>query len=216
MESTLKRVETTILAAVLLGIAAGCSPLGLPDSGYSAPQHVVYGTRQRVGIAAVSYAQTERNPGALGDAFGFDVSPKAEVFYALPLGPGSDLKIAVGSRSWWRIYDAGLYVALVEMKQTGVILLLRGGWTWGRFGAHIGAGPGWVFYDLEGLPDSTASRGDFALEVECGVSMALRNNLNIGFDLGYRANSTDYTWNGYPEIWNLNSITTKVGINFMF
>ncbi|MHC4249666.1 MAG: hypothetical protein ACYS9X_11115 [Planctomycetota bacterium] len=160
----MKKIEPAFLASLLLGLAAGCAPIE--------PSEVVYGAPQRVSITYVGY-----NP-AMGVSddpisyalfgrgqFGFDSPKGVEISYALPLKPGFDLKMAIDVASWDVNFHENWFPAGDEAtwSQTGIMLLLRGGWKWGRFGAHFAAGPGWLINDLEWPAHTTTTDGSFAL-----------------------------------------------------
>ncbi|MHC5055886.1 MAG: hypothetical protein ACYTKD_14345 [Planctomycetota bacterium] len=213
----MKKIEPAFLASVLLGLAAGCAQID--------PSEVVYGAPQRVGITHVSYGPamsvSDTWPAYLiagRGQLGFDSSSGAEISYALPLKPGFDLKMAVDVASWDVKFDENWIPAGDEAtwSQTGIMLLLRGGWKWGRFGMHFGAGPGWLINDLEWPAHTTTTDGSFALQAEIGATVAIHPSFDLEFDLGYRVSRATYAWDGNGREQILNTVLGKVGIAFMF
>ncbi len=204
----MKRIENVVIASVLLGLAAGCSPID--------PNATVYGSPQRIGIAAVTYMPVIAESDILTDTLGFDSSSGVELSYAMPLKPGFDLKIAIDLSHWpVKLHPIAPQVE-ATWDQTGLMFLLRGGWKWGRFGAHYAAGLGWLFNGLEWEGLTSDADGSLGVQTDIGFTFTVHPNVDLGLDLAYRASRGVYVRNNISHDQILEAMMLKFGINFMF
>ena len=100
--------------------------------------------------------------------------------------------------------------------QTGIMFLLRGGWKWGRFGAHYAAGLGWLINDLEWEGRTAEADGSLAVQSDIGITLTLHPKADLGLDVSYRASRGVYERDNVSHDQILEAMMVKIGIALMF
>ena len=215
-----------VVAAVVSGVvlAAGCAPID--------PEGAAYGVMHRAGIAAVGYPSAASSMGdqvnyLATHELGFEAASGVELEYALPLARGFDMRFVLGFTHWdvnFPTQDVAFPWPADEeatWDTTSLMFLLTGGARWGRFGAHLSAGPGVLFNTLEWRGAEADAKTSFALQTNLGFTVMVTPTIELGLDLGYRASRAVYSTDrmtpfDIEDAQLLDSLVAKLGMHVLF